>query len=247
MPNQPYLDSSVHWKIRSGHVEFQEPTYRRLADAILSAGLATEVVGPISQGKEATVFLVRLGEAPLAVKAFRLYRTYHRGGGPIKIDRMAWIAAHEFELLRQAWKAGVRVPTPAKRVENLLAMRYLGDADGPAPRLHDVRLEDPKEFMADLLESVEALGDAGVIPGDLSAFNVLVHEGRPYLIDFSEGLRVDRTGGGGAWRRLMEASNLLTGGLRALGVYFRKYNLTIPVETLVARVIDKWDRFGVLR
>src|SRR3972149_5559562 len=88
---------------------------------------------------------------PCGVKVHRPFGPPPRGAGPTKVDTMAWIAAHEFELLRQAWKAGVRVPTPARRVENMLAMRYLGDADGPAPRLQDVRLDEPAPFLAELL------------------------------------------------------------------------------------------------
>src|SRR5207245_2060468 len=84
-------------------------------EAILSAGLATEVVGLISAGKEADVYLARYSGAPLAIKSYRLYRTSHRGGGPVKQDSMGWRAAHEYEMMRQAWKGGVRVPTRARR------------------------------------------------------------------------------------------------------------------------------------
>src|SRR5436309_3160842 len=59
MPNRPYLDASVQWRINSGQLSLEEPDYRSVVDAILSAGLATEVVGLISAGKEANVYLVR--------------------------------------------------------------------------------------------------------------------------------------------------------------------------------------------
>src|SRR5206468_9840934 len=134
MPNRPYLDASVQWRINSGQLSLEEPDYRSVVDAILSAGLATEVVGLISAGKEANVYLARYNGAPIAIKSYRLYRTSHRGGGPVKQDSMGWRAAHEYEMMRQAWKGRVRVPTPARRVENMFSMRYLGTDDGPAPR-----------------------------------------------------------------------------------------------------------------
>src|SRR3990170_483734 len=196
MPNSPYLDKSVQWRIRTGNVDFHEPGYQDTVRAILDAGLATEVERLISGGKEADVYLARYRGAPLAVKAFRLYRTSHRGGRAIKVDTMAWIAAREFEMLHRAWKGGARVPTPARRVENLLAMRYLGDEEGPAPRLKDVRVERPQEFLDGILADIEKLAKVGLVHGDMSPYNVLVHKGDPWFIDFPDCLRVDRLGGG---------------------------------------------------
>jgi RIO kinase 1 len=246
MPNEAYLDASVHWRIRSGTLELEEPDYRSRAEAVLSSGLATEVVRPISAGKEAEVLLCGYNGAPLAVKVYRLYRTSHRGGGPVKADSMGWRAAHEFETMHRAWKGGVRVPTPARRVENMLSMRYLGDDDGPAPRLHDVRLEDPEPLLQEVLAGVEGMARAGVVHTDLSAYNILLHGGHLWFIDFSEGLRVDRTGTA-PWIRLTEASVALTHGLNAMRQYFRRYGLTIDVEPFVARLVDALDRFRVLR
>ena len=147
-------------------------------------------------------------------------------------------------MMRQAWKGGAPVPTPARRVENLLSMRYIGN-EAPAPRLHDVRLEAPESFLGTVLAGVDALARAGIVHGDLSAFNVLVDDERAWFIDFSEAVRVDRLGGS-PWVRLTEASKLLTRGLQALQLYFRKYNLTIETEPLVEQIVQRLDRFGVL-
>ncbi|HYM38601.1 MAG TPA: RIO1 family regulatory kinase/ATPase [Thermoplasmata archaeon] len=246
MPNQPYLDASVQWRIKAGTLDLHEPGYRSTAEAILSSGLATEVVGLISAGKEADVYLGRYHGASLAIKVYRLYRTSHRGGGPIKADSMGWRAAHEFEITRQAWKGGARVPAPARRVENMFSMRYLGDDDGPAPRLHDIRLDDPESFLAAVLGGVEALARAGVVHGDLSAFNVLVHDRVPWFIDFSEAFRIDRTGTS-SWMRLTEATEALRRGVNALAGYFRKYGIGVDPEPLIARAVTAHDRFGVLK
>ncbi len=244
MPNQPYLDSSVQWRIDSGALPFEEPDYAATVDAILSAGLATRVVGLISAGKEANVYLATYNGAPLAIKSYRLYRTSHRGGGPIKIDSMSWRAAHEYEMMRQAWKGGVRVPTPARRVENRFSMRYLGGEDGPARRLKDVHLEDPKGFLDLVLDGVRRLTGAGVVHGDLSAYNLLVHDGEPWFIDFSEAIRVDRTGGS-PWIRLTEARTALEQGLSALQTYFRRYHLQIDVAACASELVESLDRFGI--
>ena len=246
MPNKPYLDASVRWRIRTGRLELEEPGYEDRVAAILSAGLATEVVRPISAGKEAEVLLCGYNGAPIAVKMYRLYRTSHKGDGPVKADAMGWRAAEEFEATHRAWKGGVRVPTPARRVEAMFSMRYLGDDEGPAPRLVDVRLEDPEPVLQEVLAGVETMARAGVVHTDLSAFNILFHDGHPWFIDLSEALRVDRTGTA-PWVRLTEASAMLGHGLSALGKYFRRYGLSIEAAPIVDRIVDSLDRFGVLR
>jgi len=235
MPNDPYLDASMVWRLKSGTLAFHEAGYRPTHEAILSSGL----------GKEADVYLAAFNGSPIAVKVYRLYRTSHRGGRPVKQESTGRLAAHEYEMTRQAWKGGALVPTPARRFENMFSMRFLGDEKGPAPRLQDVELEAPEEFLEQVLRGIEALARAGVVHADLSAFNILVYEGRPWFIDFSEALRVDRIGTS-PWQRLEEASVALNQGLSALQKYFDRFGLEIDPGPFSARVIGSLDRFGVL-
>jgi len=207
--------------------------------------LATEVCALISSGKEADVYLARYAGAPIAVKAYRLYRTSHRGGGPVKLDSLGWMAAREFEMTRQAWKGGARVPTPARRAENMFSMRYLGDEFGPAPRLHDVELEDPEVFLQEVLKGVRSLAKAGIVHADLSAFNILVFESLPWFIDLSEAFRVDRKGMS-PWVRLEESAVALRRGMNALQTYFGKYGLQLDSEQFVASLVDSFDETGLL-
>ncbi len=138
------------------------------------------------------------------------------------------------------------MPAPARRVENMFSMRYLGGDEGPAPRLHDVRLAEPEPFLAAVLEGVESLARAGVVHGDLSAYNILVHGAQPWFIDFSEALRVDRLGSS-PWVRLTEARQALTRGLEALQTYSRRHGLAFEMEARRDRIIESLDRFHVLR
>ena len=246
MPNSPYLDASVKWRIKSGTLDFQEAGYRSTTDAILSSGLATRVLALISSGKEADVYLAEYNGAPIAVKVYRLYRTSHRGGRPIKLDTQGWLTAKEYEMTHQAWKGGARVPTPARRVENMFSMRYLGDENGPAPRLSDVELEEPGRVLEEVLLGIEKLVQAGVVHSDLSTYNILMHEGEPWFIDLSEAIRVDRTGDS-PWTRLNEASLALNRGMKSIRQYFAKYGLEVDSEPFVSRLVRSLDRFGVLR
>jgi len=246
MPNDAYLDSSVAWKIKHVMLETSERGYRPTVDAILSSGLATEVVSLISAGKEADVYLAMYKGAPIAVKVYRMFRTSHKGGGPVKADSMGWLAAREFELTRQAFKGGARVPAPARRVENMFSMRFIGDEHGPAPRLNDVRLDDPEGSLRDVLAGVRALAAAGVVHSDLSAFNILIHRCEPWFIDLSEGVRVDRTGDNPRMH-LSEARMYLERGLSALQKYYGRYGLAIEPVSLIDEIITSRDRFGVMR
>lgn len=246
MPNNAYLDSSVHWKIRSGAASFHEPRYAEAAESILECGLATEVIHRIGSGKEADVYACADDRMLLAVKVYRLYRTSHRGGGPVKQESMGHRAAQELEMLTCAWRGGARVPEPGRRVENMFSMEYLGTDDGPAPRLSTVTPEAPERMLTAVLEQVRKLADAGVVHTDLSPFNILVHRREPWVIDLGQAVHVDRLGKS-PWVRLSEAGDALSRGLRTFDRYFRRYGLRVPVDDEVAALLASVDRFGVLR
>ena len=246
MPNDAYLDSSVHWKVRSGTASFQEQRYSEAAESILESGLATRVIQRIGSGKEADVYACADDRMLLAVKVYRLYRTNHRGGRPVKQDSMGHRAAQELEMLTCAWRGGARVPEPGRRVENMFSMEYLGTDDGPAPRLSTVAPESPERMLPAVLSQVRKLAEAGVVHTDLSPFNVLVHRQEPWVIDLGQAVHVDRLGAS-PWIRLTEAGDALARGLRTFDRYFRRYGLRVEVDEEVAAILASVDRFGVLR
>jgi serine/threonine-protein kinase RIO1 len=245
MPNEGYLDKSVHWKVRSGQIGFAEPTHDEVAEAILEADLATEVGQRLGSGKEADVYLCRDGQRLLAVKVYRLYRTAHRGGRPIKLESMGQMALREFDLLFYAWQGGARVPKPGRRVENMFSMQYLGGPDAVAPMMQHAQLRDPEPFLHATVLGIEGLAEAGVVHSDLSPFNILVHEDLPWFIDLAAGIRVDRLGTP-AWVRLTEAMQALEKGLATLNRYFRRYDLSLDPTEVITRVRTQIDRYGVL-
>lgn len=244
MPNEGYLDESVHWKVRTGQIGFAEPTHGEVAEAILDVGLATEVGQRLGSGKEADVYLCRLGSRLTVVKVYRQYRTAHRGGGPIKLEPMGQRASREFELLGYAWQGGARVPEPGRRVENMFSMQYLGTPSACAPMLQHAGLEDPEGFLRATVAGIEGLAEAGVVHSDLSPFNILVHQGLPWFIDLAAGLRVDRLGSP-PWLRLTEALRSLERGAASLQRYFRRYGLTVDAADLLTRVRAQIDRYRI--
>jgi RIO kinase 1 len=148
-------------------------------------------------------------------------------------------------MLYQAWKGGAFVPTPARRVENMLTMRYLGDERGPSPRLHDVVLDDPRRMFSSVLQGIESLAKAGVVHSDLSPYNILLYENRPWFIDLSEAIRIDRLGYS-HWQRLEVARKALEHGLTTIQEHFAKYGIETQAEGFVDRILESVDRFKVM-
>lgn len=248
MPNEPYLDASVRWKLKSGRIAFQEPRTAEVVSNLLDLGLVTEVIRPIGAGKEAAVFLARDGPRWVVAKSYRLYRTSNRSRGAVKADGMGRLAAQEFDLLGYAWAHRVPVPEPIQREENSFTMEYLGTPEAPAPQLRAALLEDPEPFARTLLDSIVSLASSGIVHTDLSPFNILVHGGQPWLIDLGKGLRVDRLGWP-PWAQIEQARTSLVRGLGSIRRYFRRYGLDVdtgPTLTTILQQIDEDGRSAAL-
>lgn len=105
-----------------------------------------------------------------------------------------WAAA-EFAALSRLWQVGVEVgsiavPYPVQLLGTELMLEFVGDpAEGiAAPRLAQLR-PDPasvRTLWDQLVEALVVLARAGLAHGDLSPYNLLVHEGRLVLIDLPQ-------------------------------------------------------------
>jgi RIO kinase 1 len=155
--------------------------------------------GPISTGKEANVYTALSGEQTVAVKVYRINASdfeemgeYMEGdprfesiGGDKKSIVIAWVRK-EFANLRRARLAGVRVPDPAAVERNVLVMEYLGTEQGRGKRLGEVHIENPDTAYEVVREYVRRLYDAGLVHGDLSEYNIIVHDSQLYVIDLGQ-------------------------------------------------------------
>jgi RIO kinase 1 len=99
-----------------------------------------------------------------------------------------WAVA-EFAALSRLWSAGVPVPYPVQREGTELLMEFVGTQDGTAAaRLAESRPtgDDLRQLWNELLVVLATLAGEGLAHGDLSAYNILVWEGRPVLIDLPQ-------------------------------------------------------------
>jgi RIO kinase 1 len=148
----------------------------------------------------------------LAAKRYRSneHRMFHRDAGYLEGRRMRrsremraianrtafgrnliaeqWTVA-EFAALSRLWSIGAPVPYPVQRSGTELLMEFVGDADGgAAPRLAELRPagDELVGLWQQLVAALELLASEGMTHGDLSAYNVLVHDGHVMLIDLPQ-------------------------------------------------------------
>ncbi len=99
-----------------------------------------------------------------------------------------WAQA-EFGALSRLYAAGIPVPYPAQILDTELLLEFIGSADGvAAPRLAETR-PGPAELAGlwdQLVQALIALARDGLAHGDLSAYNLLVHDGRLVMIDLPQ-------------------------------------------------------------
>jgi len=92
----------------------------------------------------------------------------------------------EFSALCQFYLAGVPVPYPVQVLGTEVLLEFIGEPDGTAaPRLADTSLRGSQlaGLWHQLVESLSVLARLGFAHGDLSAYNLLVHEEQLIMID----------------------------------------------------------------
>ncbi|MEF8791790.1 MAG: serine/threonine-protein kinase Rio1 [Haloarculaceae archaeon] len=159
--------------------------------------------GPLSTGKEANVYLAQGPEGDVAVKVYRInasdFRTMrdYLDGDPrfegIGSDKKKVVVAwtkKEFANLKRALAAGVRVPEPIAVQRNVLVMEFLGRDGERAHRLNEVDVENPETAYGVVREYMRRLYDAGLVHGDLSEYNLVVHEGELAVLDLGQAVTV---------------------------------------------------------
>ncbi|MFJ6549674.1 serine protein kinase RIO [Microbacterium sp. NPDC091676] len=95
----------------------------------------------------------------------------------------------EFEALCRMWERGAPVPYPVQVSGTEVLMEFLGDDRGiAAPRLAQVRGSNTEmqEYFTQVVDLMRVFAAAGFAHGDLSAYNLLVHDGRVRVIDLPQ-------------------------------------------------------------
>ncbi|OLD12699.1 MAG: hypothetical protein AUI97_06350 [Crenarchaeota archaeon 13_1_40CM_3_52_17] len=226
---------------RSRYVEVEEVSLDSLRADAVENGLVDEVVSVLATGKEADVYVGLWKKVPLALKVYRLHRTPHKKKSAIgySVDRMGQIAANEFTMLEKAYRAGIPVPTPARRADNMFTMRFLGDETN-ARRLRDLDLDEPEQYAKQALGIVDRLLDTFIVHGDLSEYNLLLYRDRIFVIDFPQA--VDLSSRPNRHHRFEKAKPLLRRDLENVARYFSQYNIEIDAQSEYDRLTTRFER-----
>jgi len=231
-------------------------------EPFLDEGLITKIIRPLKSGKEASVHLCRAdpdvsGEHLLALKVYhppdrREFRdeALYRDGEWIK-ERRTRVAVEkktrfgrevagaiwvdrEWETLRELTDAGADVPAPIMRTDRAILMAYVGDEDDAAPQLRSYRpdRDEAEDLFRQVLRNVELLLYRNVIHGDLSAYNILVWEGRVTIIDLPQAIDP---------RKNKHARGLLERDLVRVCEHFERYGVRSSPSRLTGDLWTSWQ------
>jgi len=215
--------------------------YKLVADGHIEA-----FGGPISTGKEANVYeALGADDTEVAVKVFRInaspfqqMRDYLEGdprfegiGNDKKQVVLAWVRK-EFANLGRAREAGVRVPRPIAVERNVLVMELVGLVEDRARRLAEVNVENPETAYEVVREYMRRLHTAGLIHGDLSEYNMIIHDGELVIIDLGQAVTVHHP----------NASDLLHRDCENVASFFSRQGLDTDADELFEFVAGDDDR-----
>ncbi|MBS3052240.1 MAG: serine protein kinase RIO [Candidatus Aenigmarchaeota archaeon] len=199
----------------------------------------------LKEGKESNVFLGKdHSNNPIAIKIYRIescnfknmwkYLIGDNRFRTVKKDKYFVVnlwCQREFKNMTLAYNANVDVPRPIFCKDNVLVMEFIGDGNFPAPRLIELRT-DGNSLYKKIVKDVRKLAKIGLVHGDLSAYNILIHE-KPYIIDLSHGMMLSNN----------ESFDLLKRDIQNINKYFSKMGVkTINEEKIIHEIVKERDQ-----
>jgi RIO kinase 1 len=108
-------------------------------------------------------------------------------------------------------------------------MEYLGREGHPAPTLDDARLENPETAYEVVAEYTRRLYRAGLVHGDLSEYNIVVHDSQLWIIDLGQAVTIHHP----------NSREFLERDCRNVANFFARQGLDTTGEELLAHVTSE--------
>lgn len=211
--------------------------------SLINRGIIDSMRGVVKAGKESRVYWAKgRDEEDLAVKIFltssmefkKSMLQYIHGDPRFKVGKdyrkivYTW-AQKEYRNLSEAKMAGVPVPKPIYAYQNILVMEFIGNEGVPAPLLKDLPELDEGIFHQIMTAIKNLYSVAGLVHADLSEYNIMVNNGKAYLIDFGQAVPRDHPM---SWEFLSrDVVNILR--------FFKKAGLSVPEKEAVLEWLKK--------
>lgn len=225
-----------------------DPRTRMILFKMLNKGVIKQINGCISTGKEANVYhAVNKEDEDCAIKIYKTsilifkdrdrYVTgdhkFRNGWGKHNPRKMvATWAEKEMSNLFKLHNNGVPCPKPILLRSHVLVMEFLGTTSIAAPRLKDAVFSETKarEIYLDLVTQMWIMyHECKLVHADLSEFNLLLHEGRAFIIDVSQSVTPDHP----------QSLEFLRKDCTNITEYFRKKNIpTMTIKELFHFIVD---------
>ncbi len=225
-------------RFRTAKGVFDAFTNRTLFD-LQKKGIFDELVTPIEVGKESNVFIASKGKERVVVKIYRMQNAdFKRMYDYIRKDTryqflknhrrqiiLAW-AQREYKNLMRAEKGGVNSPKVLGWKNNIIVEELIGE---PALPLKDTHPTYPHQFLQDIITEMKKMYEIGLIHGDLSSFNILNHDEKPVIIDFSQSTLV----------KTPNSEELLVRDIKNVLQFFKKLGINEDNEKIFKEITGK--------
>ncbi len=212
----------------------------KLLQPLVDDGLIDNIIRRLKSGKEADVFIVRCGQEIRCAKVYKeakkrtfKHAVHYQEGRKTRNSRNARAISKnskfgrqqqdiiwqqtEIETLCLLTKLGVRVPQPDIYINGVLIMELITDKEGQAaPRLSDISLtpEQARKDYALIINYAVRMLCAGLVHGDLSAFNVLMNQYGPVIIDLPQVINASAN---------KNAKNIFERDINNMSLYYSQY------------------------
>jgi RIO kinase 1 len=173
-----------------------------------------KVIRDIKSGKEATVVLIETGGQLRCIKVYdrlsmatkadiaylagkwfkeRSVRKSIAKGNKFSDDllKKLWVK-REYYLLKKLSRDGLNLPKVFDYNSNSIMMEYLGTVNLPAPLIKDIdfSVDLAKQTFDEIIQSIKIFLKNGIVHADLSEFNVLWWQDKPFIIDFPQAVDI---------------------------------------------------------